>query len=193
MDSQEPQGRCNPKPTKIKNRGKAKQVNTHWILVRHAKSDWEDANLDDKQRPLSPRGKKAAVLLGEKIQQLGMTPDRILCSGALRATQTLQGILQVLSQYSLVPVPEILYFENLYLANPETITKVVASNHGGKQKLMCIGHNPGMEILASQLAKQTLQMKTAHMIVLRKNTPWGNASQIGEGWEIQENIRGEEG
>ena len=168
-------------------------MNTQWILVRHAKSDWEDTNLDDKQRPLSPRGKKAAVLLGEKIHNLGFTPDRILCSTALRATQTLQGILQVLSQYSQVAVPELLYFDELYLASPETITQVVASNHGGKQKIMCIGHNPGIENLATQLAQQTLLMKTAHMIVFGKNTSWGNASQIEKGWEIQGNIRGEEG
>jgi len=168
------------------------KMNTKWILVRHAKSDWEDTKLDDKQRPLSARGQRAAVLLGNKIQQLAYVPERILCSTALRTTQTLQGILQVLSQYSQEAVPEILYFDELYLATPDSIKRVVAIHHGGKKQIMCIGHNPGMEILARELAQQDIQMKTAHMIVFGKDTAWGNASEMEKGWELLENIRGEE-
>jgi phosphohistidine phosphatase len=166
---------------------------TKWMLLRHAKSDWNDSSVTDKQRPLNPRGQRAAVLLGEKLLEKQLVPERILCSTALRTVQTLQGILQSLSQYSRQPVPEVLYFDELYLATPEAIQSVVAKHHGNKNILMCIGHNPGIEYLASQLAKQTLEIKTAHLIVLRKNKAWANASQITEGWELTENMRGEEG
>ena len=164
----------------------------HWMLVRHAKSDWSDGTLSDAQRPLNQRGKKAAQQLGEKILTEGLLPERILCSTALRTVQTLQGMLQIFSQYSLSPVPEILYLQELYLATPTTIQQIVAQNHGNKTKVMCIGHNPGIENLASELANKNLEMKTAHLIVFERETDWANASQIGKGWKLLRNLRGED-
>jgi phosphohistidine phosphatase SixA len=141
--------------------------------------------------------------MGQKLAQNDLIPERILCSTALRSVQTLQGIQQTLSQYSQrgVPeiVPEILFFDELYLANPETIVRVAQSNHGGRSSLMCIGHNPGMELLASGLSAQEIEMKTAHLIVFEKQTEtqsqtladWGNASEMYKGWKMAENLRGE--
>jgi phosphohistidine phosphatase len=146
-----------------------------WMLLRHAKSDWADSSLEDKERPLNPRGKKAAWSMGQKLAQNDLIPERILCSTALRSVQTLQGIQQTLSQYSQrgVPeiVPEILFFDELYLANPETIVRVAQSNHGGR----------------------------SHLIVFEKQTEtqsetladWGNASEMYKGWKMAENLRGE--
>ncbi len=170
-----------------------------WMLLRHAKSDWAESSLGDKERPLNPRGKKAAWSMGQKLAQNDLIPERILCSTALRTVQTLQGILQTLSQYSQrgVPeiVPEILFFDELYLANPETIVRVAQANHGGRSSLMCIGHNPGMELLASGLSAQEIEMKTAHLIVFEKQSEkpadWGNASEMYKGWKMTENLRGE--
>lgn len=163
-----------------------------WMLVRHAKSDWNDSSLSDKDRPLNNRGRKAAVLLGQKIDQLHMQPDRILCSSAQRAVLTLKGIMQALSQYSQKPLPEILYFDQLYLATPDAIAHVVANHHAQKEKIMCIGHNPGMEILASQLAGEPMSMRTAQWVVFERNSDWGKASELTKGWKRVLNARGED-
>lgn len=166
-----------------------------WMLLRHAKSDWADSSLGDKERPLNPRGKKAAWSIGQRLTQNDLIPERILCSTAKRTVQTLQGILQTLSQYSQRGVPEILYFDELYLANPETIARVAQANHAGRSSLMCIGHNPGMELLASGLSAQEIEMKTAHLIVFEKQTEkpadWGNASEMYKGWKMTGDLRGE--
>jgi phosphohistidine phosphatase len=168
------------------------------MLLRHAKSDWADSELGDQERPLNPRGKKAAWSMGQKLAQNDLIPERILCSTACRTVQTLQGILQTLSQYSQRGVPEILYFDELYLANPETIVRVAHENHGGRSSVMCIGHNPGMELLASGLCAQEIEMKTAHLIVFEKQTEtekpayWGNASEMYKGWKMTGNFRGED-
>jgi phosphohistidine phosphatase len=134
--------------------------------------------------------------MGQKLAQSDLIPDRILCSTARRTVQTLQGILQTLSEYSQRSVPEILYFEELYLANPETIVRVAQANHGGRSSVMCIGHNPGMELLASGLSAQAIEMKTGHLIVFEKQTEkladWGNASEMYKGWKMTENFRGED-
>jgi len=177
------------------------------MLVRHAKSDWNDSSLGDKERPLNQRGRRAAVLLGQKLQQLDLVPERILCSTSLRTIQTLQGILQSLCAYSEKRVPEILYFEQLYLATAQTIQQVTLENHGGKASVLCIGHNPGIEVLASELGQETLEMKTAHLILFEKNEPWEKVSneyasneyasqrkadENHNGWRLKVNLRGEE-
>lgn len=163
-----------------------------WMLVRHGKSDWSDSTASDKARPLNNRGRKDAIFLGQKIQERDLVPDRILCSTALRTIQTLQGMMQVLSQYSETRLPEILYFDELYLAAPQTIEQIVAANHGGKGRLMCIGHNPGLESLASRLALDSLVMKTAHLLIFRGKNWDSNASHSETGWELISNLRGEE-
>jgi phosphohistidine phosphatase len=141
---------------------------------------------------LNHRGRKAAVLLGNKIKKLEMQPDRILCSTATRAVQTLQGIMQILSQYGQTRIPEVLYFEELYLATPTAIARVVAEQHGESRKLMCIGHNPGIESLASQLAKEAISMHTAHWIAFETKSIWGNASEFTKDWKMVLNVRGED-
>lgn len=164
-----------------------------WMLLRHAKSDWADSSLEDKERPLNARGKKAACLLGQKLVENDLIPERILCSTARRTEQTLQGMMQALSQIADRAVPEVLYFDELYLATPETILRVAQGHHGGKSSLMSIGHNPGIEILASLLSDQVIEMKTAQLVVLDKQANWGNASEMQQGWQITENLRAEEG
>jgi phosphohistidine phosphatase SixA len=180
---------------------------TQWMLVRHAKSDWNDSSLGDKERPLNQRGRRAAVLLGQKLLQLDLVPERILCSTSLRTIQTLQGILQSLCAYSEKRFPEILYIEQLYLATAQTIQQVTLENHGGKASVLCIGHNPGIEVLASELGQETLEMKTAHLILFETNEPWEKASneyasneyasqrkadENNNGWRLKVNLRGEE-
>ena len=59
------------------------------LLLRHAKSSWEKADVADLERPLSPRGQRAAAAVGQWIGQRGLAPDRVLCSPARRSQETL--------------------------------------------------------------------------------------------------------
>ena len=155
-----------------------------WILVRHAKSDWNDPTLGDKDRPLNARGRKAAKLLGEKFLELDYVPDRVLCSSAERTQQTLKGLMQSWAQYSEQALPEVLYFDELYLAAPEAIRRIYEEHSGTRAGVLMIGHNPGMELLASELLGEMVEMKTAHMVVFERE-------EEGE-WRLVENIRGED-
>lgn len=60
------------------------------ILLRHAKSSWEDRSLRDHDRPLSKAGQADAIRVSHKLQQLGWIPEIILSSDALRTRQTLK-------------------------------------------------------------------------------------------------------
>ena len=61
-------------------------------LLRHAKSSWDEPALLDHERPLAKRGRKAAALLREHFDEAGVAPDLVLCSSAVRAIQTLEGV-----------------------------------------------------------------------------------------------------
>ena len=62
-------------------------------LLRHAKSDWSGPGIADFDRPLSNRGFKAAPRMGRFMAEQGCTPERILCSAAMRTRQTLAAVL----------------------------------------------------------------------------------------------------
>ena len=164
--------------------GKEKMNKQRWILVRHAKSDWNDPTLGDKDRPLNARGRKAAKLLGEKFLELDYVPERVLCSSAERTQQTLKGLMQSWAQYSEQALPEILYFDELYLAAPDVIRRIYEEHSGSRASVLTIGHNPGMELLASELVGELIEMKTAHMVVFERE-------EEGD-WRLVENIRGED-
>jgi phosphohistidine phosphatase len=61
-------------------------------LLRHAKSSWGDPELPDHDRPLAPRGERAAALIGEHLRSAGIAPALVLCSSAVRARETLDRV-----------------------------------------------------------------------------------------------------
>ncbi|MCB1234427.1 MAG: histidine phosphatase family protein, partial [Verrucomicrobiae bacterium] len=62
------------------------------ILIRHAKSDWGDASLDDHERSLNDRGLRDAPRVGEELARRGAKPDVILTSTAVRALTTARAV-----------------------------------------------------------------------------------------------------
>jgi len=117
------------------------------LLLRHAKSDWKDRSLDDFDRPLAPRGEKAAPLMGRYLRDHGLEPDLVLCSSARRARETLDGVLTALASR-----PEISYLKTLYLAPPSRMLAVLRRQEPGRGRILLIAHNPGMQALALDLA-----------------------------------------
>jgi phosphohistidine phosphatase len=117
-------------------------------LLRHAKSSWDDRMLDDFDRPLNERGRAAAPLMGRLLASLNFSPDTVLCSPAQRARETLELVLP-----HLTTAPKSIYFVNeLYLASAEGILRCLRAADGPAAKMLVVGHNPGMQVFACQLA-----------------------------------------
>jgi phosphohistidine phosphatase len=116
-------------------------------LLRHAKSSWDDPGLDDHDRPLAPRGRRAARQLAEHLQQESTEPDLVLCSSARRTIDTLDAIRKALGENAAIVVEDDLYgaSESDLLAR----LKAVPADSGS---VMLIGHNPGIQYLAVMLA-----------------------------------------
>jgi len=117
------------------------------LLLRHAKSSWDYPDLDDFNRPLAPRGRKAAPRMAGYLKKKGMRPDLVLCSAALRAVQTWVLVSEILGDGA-----EVKYLRGLYLAPPSRMLSSIRQVADEHPCVMLIAHNPGMEHLASVLA-----------------------------------------
>ncbi len=116
------------------------------ILFRHAKSSWDDPTLEDFDRPLTARGKKAAPKMAAHLAKQGFVPDLILCSASLRTRQTLD-----LALPAFAPKPKVDYAAALYEASLPTLLAIVRDAPEDARKLMVIGHNPGLQSFALYL------------------------------------------
>jgi phosphohistidine phosphatase len=112
-------------------------------LFRHAKSSWNHPALDDFDRPLAPRGEKAAPQMAAYLAERGLVPDLVLCSAARRARQTLALALPAWKAQ-----PEIDDAKALYLASVPTMLGIIRATPADVRHLMIIGHNPGIEMFA---------------------------------------------
>lgn len=116
------------------------------LLLRHAKSSWDPPTLPDRDRPLNPRGLRAAAAMRQAMRDLGLEPDMILVSTARRTMQT----LEALEPFDATPLVEPM--DSLYLANPFQLTAALHSVPETVRSVLVIGHNPGMHDLALHLA-----------------------------------------
>lgn len=131
------------------------------LLLRHAKSSWDDPTLPDHDRPLNPRGKKAAPRMGLLLRDEKLLPDLIITSTAKRARKTATMAAET-SGYtgSLVTEPA-LYFEGAgaYLA-------AIRAANAAITRLMLVGHNPDMEEVIHLLTGRVERMPTAALAVI---------------------------
>lgn len=126
------------------------------FLLRHAKSSWKDASLSDFERPLNERGQHAAPLIGEFMRQQKMRPDLILCSPAERASQTAALVCQAAALKA-----ELRYDERIYAATVPRLCTIVAEIDESVEKVLLVGHNPGLEELLESLTGEVRHMPTA--------------------------------
>jgi phosphohistidine phosphatase len=115
-------------------------------LLRHAKSSWDDAALADRDRPLAPRGRKAAKLMAEHLRRDGIAPRLVLCSAARRTQETLEEIEPVLAG------ADIEVERDLYGASAGELLERLHQVGDEVESLMLIGHNPSIQTLALNLA-----------------------------------------
>jgi phosphohistidine phosphatase len=110
------------------------------LLMRHAKSCWEEPDIPDHERPLKKRGKKDAERMGKMLKSKKLDPDLILSSTALRAKETAE-IVADKCKYK----KEIIFLDYLYMAEPSDILHAIEKNAKKEKTILVVGHNPGLE------------------------------------------------
>tara|TARA_B100000686_G_C16627245_1_gene882551 strand:- start:441 stop:983 length:543 start_codon:yes stop_codon:yes gene_type:complete len=134
------------------------------LLLRHAKSDWANPGLDDFDRPLNARGRKAATRMARFIRSEDLSPDLVWCSTAARARETWSLMAPTLSDEA-----EVVSRDDLYLASRERLLAVARTAPDHAQRLMIVAHNPGLHDLAVSLA--TTSRDQAELIQLVGGLP----------------------
>jgi phosphohistidine phosphatase len=117
------------------------------LLLRHAKSSHDDPALADHDRPLARRGERAAAAMGRYLREHDLSPALVLCSSAIRARQTLDGVADGLGAGVDTRIES-----ELYEASPAGLLERLRGIGDEVPAAMLVGHNPAIERLALDLA-----------------------------------------
>jgi phosphohistidine phosphatase len=115
-------------------------------LLRHAKSSWSDPSLADEERPLAPRGRRAAKKLAKELRRRQIRPTLVLCSSSRRTQETLELIGPALGD------PAVEVEQGLYGAGSDGLLARLRAVSDSVGSVLVIGHNPGLQDLALRLA-----------------------------------------
>lgn len=117
------------------------------LLVRHAKSDWENRDLKDFDRPLNKRGHKNAPEMAARLLKKGLIPQLLLTSPARRALTTAEYFAETLSMGK----EQIREEPAIYQASSATLLNIINNLDDQYNFVALIGHNPGLTNLAINL------------------------------------------
>jgi phosphohistidine phosphatase len=118
-------------------------------LLRHAKSGWDDPVARDFDRPLNPKGQRAAAMMGRHMKSRGLVFDSVLASPAVRVVETLR---HVGAGYGGDLAPA--WDQRAYLASAATLLDIVQELPDAAGSVLLSGHNPGLEELVLLLAAE---------------------------------------
>ena len=116
-------------------------------LMRHAKSSWDDPRLEDHERPLTSRGRKAALRMGEHLAEVKVTPEVVLVTSAVRARETVEQL-----RSSLPPEAEVKVEPRLYSASGADLLRRIKRLSPRAGSVLIVGHNPAIQELTLELA-----------------------------------------
>ena len=128
-------------------------------ILRHAKSDWGDSSLKDFDRPLNDRGWRAAKTIGQEMRERDLVPDLVFVSPAVRTRETLARAEEGFGDKF-----EVIEERSIYLAETETLVDLIRGAPAHADRLMMVGHNPGMHELVLVLSDgpRNLREDVAH-------------------------------
>ncbi|GMQ77321.1 MAG: histidine phosphatase family protein [Gammaproteobacteria bacterium] len=123
------------------------------LILRHGKSDWGSDAVDDFDRPLSRRGRKAVKRMAFRLREQNLLPRQILSSPAERARQTTLR----LCRHADIPESRVVWDQAIYAADLGALLDVLTKAPGGHSRVMIVGHNPGLEKLVAYLAGEPIE------------------------------------
>jgi phosphohistidine phosphatase len=146
-------------------------------LIRHAKSSWRDATLDDYRRPLSSRGKKNALEMGKRLAAIGVCPDLIIASPAKRARKTAQAIARGCGgERTLVR-----WHDDLYLGTRAAHLELLSALAPDFAVLFLVGHDPAITEVAAHLSGASFDhIPTCGVVGLEYDEPFSAAPGQGK-------------
>src|SRR5215212_820320 len=131
------------------------------LLLRHAKSSWDNPSQQDFDRPLAERGKRDAPRMGRALKERGPEPDLIVSSPAVRARQTVEAAINAAGFTAALQ-----FDESIYEAGLGELMRVVRNLPNSSSTVLMVGHNPGFEGLVYRLSGASERMTTAALAAI---------------------------
>ena len=157
------------------------------LLLRHAKSSWDDPDWDDHERPLNRRGQRDAPRIGRWIAANDLLPSLIVSSTANRAATTMRFVIEA-SNFAGQQITT----DDLYHASPSAIASLLNQVEDQHDRLLVIGHNPGLEEFIEMLTGVDEVMPTAALAVIElsidrwQDLTLSTAGQLRDLWRPKE-------
>lgn len=137
------------------------------LIVRHAKSSWDNPGLEDYQRPLLERGKKKTRYILDYLLKQQIRPDLIISSHATRALDTAKIIAHAL----FIPEDKIIISKNLYHGDAESLFNHFYDMNDAVNSLMMVGHNPTLTYFSNYfLDKKIDNLPTSGVVCIEFKT-----------------------
>ncbi len=143
------------------------------LILRHGKAAQEEGG-GDLDRPLTKRGKRAAELIGHLLRDEDLVPDHVISSSALRARDTARRVAAAAKFGGVLDE-----LDELYLAEPEVYITAVKRLAEDAERVLVVGHNPGLEALALLLTGEPVSLPPAGLVVCE--LPIANFSELSLG------------
>ena len=147
------------------------------ILIRHAKSSWDDFSLKDEDRPLNDRGKKNAPDMAKRLRKKDVPIDVILTSPAKRARSTAEFFAKEydIAKKKIIEVPE------LYMASVDAFTRTIRSAPDKADSIAIFSHNEGITEFANSLTETKIDnMPTCSVYAVKVDIERWEEFQPGE-------------
>jgi phosphohistidine phosphatase len=151
------------------------------FLLRHAKSSHDEPDLADHDRPLAPRGRRAATAMARHMRDRGLEPALVLCSSATRARQTFDAVAAGSGES-----PDVRIESELYEATETGLLERLRQIPDDVPSAMIVGHNPAIERLAlnlaaggPDLAELARKYPTGALALLRVEGSWADLQPDG--------------
>ena len=146
-------------------------------IIRHAKSSWKQADLDDIDRPLNKRGKRDAPFMGERLRKQQVRPDLVVTSSARRALKT----AKLISREVGYPKEKIVMKSKIYYGGVAEVISVIQMFDDTCETAFLIGHNPTFTELANALSNLSIDnIPTCGIISMKFDvTSWKDVTEGG--------------
>ena len=148
------------------------------FLIRHAKSSWKEAGLDDMERPLNNRGKTDAPRMGKHLAKYKLKPEVFISSPAERAYKTAVKICRALNYKK----SDIRIDERIYSTGAMGLFEVLRNIDDTFKTAAVVGHNPDITHLVNKLSNSEFEnVPTCAVAVIRFKADSWNRIQTGKG------------
>jgi phosphohistidine phosphatase len=150
------------------------------IIIRHAKSSWDDPSMHDFDRPLNERGERDAPAMAKRLKKRDIYPQQMLSSPAVRAITTCLKFAEVLK----FPVNQIVHEKAIYHAGAEALFEVIQRTKelDSTGPVLLFGHNPGLTDFVNELLDEEIDnIPTTGVVSCKLSIEWWAKARPGCG------------